>query len=71
MLCKNSFVSTEKGIEKNAFQMYSRSKKHPYLFQYKLSYSNETGANHHGLLSTSISRFKIILRYPSTWGVSA
>ena len=26
--------------------------KYPYLFQYKLSYRNETGTNHHGLLST-------------------
>ena len=41
--------------------MYSRSKKkkkkgkkHPYLFQYKLSYKNETSTNHHGLLSTSV-----------------
>ena len=44
--------------------MYSRSKKkkkkkekkkkHPKLFQYKLSYRNETGTNHHGLLSTSV-----------------
>ena len=23
--------------------------KHPYLFQYKVSYRNETGTNHHGL----------------------
>ena len=28
--------------------------KHPYLFQYKLLYRNETGTNHHGLLSTSV-----------------
>ena len=28
--------------------------KHPYLFQYKLSYRNETGTNHHGLISTSV-----------------
>ena len=45
--------------------MYSRSKKkkkkkkkkktkHPYLLQYKLSYRNETGTNHHGLLPTSV-----------------
>ena len=37
--------------------MYSSSKKKrntPYLFQYKLSYRNETGANHHGLVSTLI-----------------
>ena len=29
--------------------MYSRSKttKHSYLFQYKLSYRNKTGTNHH------------------------
>ena len=31
-----------------------RKKEHPYLFQYKLSYRNETGTNHHGLLSTSV-----------------
>ena len=31
-----------------------RKTKHLYLFQYKLSYRNETGTNHHGLLSTSI-----------------
>ena len=53
--------------------MYSRKKKkktkHFYLFQYKLSYRNETGTNHHGLLSTSISCFKIFLRAPSTWKV--
>ena len=24
-----------------------KKKKHPYLFQYKLSYRNETGTNHH------------------------
>ena len=29
-------------------------KKHPYLFQLKLSYINETGTNHHGLLSISV-----------------
>ena len=37
--------------------MYMRSKrktKHPYLFQYKLSYRNEVVTNHHGLLPTSI-----------------
>ena len=27
--------------------------KHPYLFQYKLSYRNEIGTYHHGLLSIS------------------
>ena len=29
-------------------------KNYPYLFQYKLSYRNETGTNHHGLLSTLV-----------------
>ena len=29
-------------------------KKNPYLFQYKLSYINETGTYHHGLMSTSV-----------------
>ena len=27
-----------------------KKREHPYLFQYKLSYRNETGTNHHGLL---------------------
>ena len=31
-----------------------KKKKHRYLFQYKLSNRNETGTNHHGLLSTSV-----------------
>ena len=31
-----------------------KKSKHPYLFQYKLSYRNETGINHHRLLSTSV-----------------
>ena len=51
--------------------MYSGSKKeknkYPYLFQYKLSYRNETGTNHHGFLSTSISCFKTCLKGPYTW----
>ena len=29
-----------------------KKSKNPYLFQYKLSYRNETGTNHHGLVST-------------------
>ena len=29
-------------------------KKNIYLFQHKLSYGNETGTNHHGLLSTTV-----------------
>ena len=45
-------------------------KTHPYLFQCKLSQRNETGTNHHGLLSTLIGCFKIFLTGPSTWGVS-
>ena len=45
-------------------------KKHLFLFQYKLSYRNETGINHHGLLSTSVWCFNFFLRGPSTWGVS-
>ena len=44
--------------------------KHPYLFNYKLSYRNETGTNHHGLLSTSIWCFKVLRTGPSTWGFS-
>ena len=43
-------------------------KKLPYLFQHNLSYRNETGTNHHGLLSTSVWCFKIFLRDASTWG---
>ena len=48
---------------KNNETIYSRSKetKHSYLFQYKLSYKNETGTNHHGLFSTSVWCFKIFL----------
>ena len=48
-------------IGNRIFCMHSRSKKkkkketkRPNLFQYKLSYRNETGTNNHGLLSTSI-----------------
>ena len=47
-----------------------KKKEHPYLFPYKLPYRNETGTNHHGLLSTSNRCLKIFLRGPSTWGVS-
>ena len=53
--------------------VYSSSKKktkHPLLFQYKLSYRNETRTNHHGLVSTSVWCFKIFLWVASTWGVS-
>ena len=45
-----------------------KKKKHPYLFQYKLSYRNGTGTNHHGLLLTSVWCFKIFLRGQFTWG---
>ena len=45
-----------------------RKSKHPYLFQYKLSYRNETDTNHHVLLSTLIRCFKIFLMGLSTWG---
>ena len=41
--------------------------KHPNLFHYKLSYKNETGTDHHGLLSTSVWCLQIFLRGPSTW----
>ena len=51
--------------------MYSRSKgkkkEYPYLFQNKLSYRNETGTNIYGLVSTSVSCFKIFLWGPSAW----
>ena len=32
-----------------------------YLFQYKLSYKNEIGSNHHGLLFTSVYALKFFL----------
>ena len=35
--------------------------KHPYLFKYKLSYRNEFGTNHHGLLPTSFDALKFFL----------
>ena len=44
--------------------------KHPYLFQQKLPYRNETGTHHHGLVSTSVWCFKIFLWGASTWGFS-
>ena len=47
-----------------------KNPKHPFLFQYKLSYRNETGTNHHGLVSASVLCFKNFLRGPSTWGIS-
>ena len=36
------------------YGMSKKKKKHLYLLQYKVSYRNETGPNHHGLLSTSV-----------------
>ena len=42
---------------------------HPYLFQYKLSYRNETGTNHRGLVSTLVWCFKIFLWGESTWNL--
>ena len=56
VLCKISYV---------VFVVQSIKKK---LFECKLSYRNETGNNHHGLLSTSVWCFKIFLRGASTWG---
>ena len=46
-------IFTTAGVVKKAvpIDIVSKKKKktkHPYLFQYKLSYRNETGANHHG-----------------------
>ena len=32
----------------------TKKTKHPYLFQYKLSYRNKTGINHHGSVSISV-----------------
>ena len=43
--------------------------KHAYLFQHKLSYRNETGTNHHGLVSTLVKCFKMFLWVASTWRV--
>ena len=34
-----------------------------YLFQYELSYRNETGTHHHALVSTSVWCFKIFLGF--------
>ena len=48
--------------------MYSRKKKHPYLFQNKLSYRTETDTNLHALLSTSVRFFKFFLMGASTCG---
>ena len=54
--------------------MYSSSNKKRntrYLFQHKLSQRNETGTNHHGLLSTSVCCLEVlVLRGPSTLRVS-
>ena len=36
--------------------------KHPYLFLYKLSYRNETGSNHHGLLQFDALKFFLEVR---------
>ena len=49
-------------------QLVKKKTKHPYLFQCKLSYGNETGTNHHGLLSTLVWCLKMFLTGPSTWG---
>ena len=46
-----------------------QKKKHLFL-QYKLSYRNETGTNHHGVLSTLNWCFKIFLTGASIWGES-
>ena len=35
-------------------QSVKKKKEHSYLFQYKSTYRNETGTNHHGSLSTII-----------------
>ena len=39
-------------------QKKKEKKKHPYSFQYKLSYRNEIGTIYHGLVSTSVWCFK-------------
>ena len=41
--------------------MVGKKKKHSYLFEYKLSYRNETKTNQHRSLSTSVGCFKIFL----------
>ena len=69
LICKLARHSTHSVRRQLNFTcMYSRSKKmkHLHLFQYKLSYRNETGTNHHGLLSTSIWCFNFF-RGASTW----
>ena len=38
----------------NIKKKVKKIKKHPYLFQYKISYRNEIRTKHYGLLSTSI-----------------
>ena len=49
----------------------TKKTEHPCQFQYKLSETNETYTNQHGLSSTSIWCFKFFLRDPSSWeGVS-
>ena len=67
-------IKTTEISRKNFVKMYSKSKKkkekkkkkerkkHPCLLQYKLLNRNETGTNHHGLLSTSAWCFEIFLR---------
>ena len=62
------FAFKAENAKNYSFCMYSRShphppkkerkkkkdrKKHPYLFQQKLLYRNETGTIHHSLMSTS------------------
>ena len=67
---KIKIILKKKKYSKQKKKKKKKKKKPPYLFQYKLSYRNETGSNHHGKLSTSVWFFKIFLRGASTWGVS-
>ena len=49
-----NFRYENKAFHLNKCTVGQKKTKHPYLFQYKLSYRNETGTNHHGLVSTSV-----------------
>ena len=46
---QNNIIQVGLSVKRTVGQKKSK-KKTPYLFQYKLSYTNETGTNHHGLV---------------------
>ena len=56
LLLKNIFYAAINLLKNHCTvgQKKKKKPKHRYLFQYKLSYKNETGTNHYGLLSTSV-----------------